>query len=93
MRGQGTWIYQYQCKENVITLSSDFWQIGGFLQILRFLHHDITDMLLSVTLNTRTLTLAPETKRLYIKYICSLTFKCFNVIITKIVKSLITVWF
>jgi len=36
--GQESWIYKYQCKQNVITLSSDFWQVGGFLQILRFLH-------------------------------------------------------
>jgi len=34
--GQESWIYKYQCKQNVITLSSDLWQVGGFLQILRF---------------------------------------------------------
>jgi hypothetical protein len=38
------------------------------------LHHDITEMLLSVALNTRTLTLAPDTKRLYIKYMFFINF-------------------
>jgi hypothetical protein len=41
---------------------------------LGLLHHDITEMLLSVALNTRTLTLAPDTKRLYIKYMFFINF-------------------
>ena len=41
---------------------------------LGLLHHDITEMLLRVALNTRTLTLVPDTKRPYIKYIFFINF-------------------
>jgi hypothetical protein len=55
----------------VLKFVSDLWQICGFLWILRFPppikktdHHDITEILLKVALNTIFLTLTPE----YINY-------------------------
>ena len=41
---------------------------------LGLLPHDIIEMLLSVALTTRTLTLAPDTKRLYIKFFFFINF-------------------
>ena len=49
-------------KLNVIKFISDLWQVGGFLKLLRFPKtnkadcHDMTEILLKVALNTKTLT-------------------------------------
>ena len=48
----------YSMQHYVIKFVSDFWQVGDFLQILRFppviklSRHDITEILLNVALNT-----------------------------------------
>ena len=51
-------IQNIQCAMTEIKFVSDLWQVGGFLRVLRFPlpnktdHHDITEILLKVALNT-----------------------------------------
>jgi hypothetical protein len=53
----------YSIQHDVIKFVSGLWQVGGFLQVLRFHppikndRHNITQILLKVALNTITLTL------------------------------------
>jgi hypothetical protein len=39
----------------MIKFVSDLWQVGSFLWVSGFLHHDITEILLKVVLNPITL--------------------------------------
>ena len=46
----------YSIKHYVIKFVSDFWQVGGFLQVFRISSTDITEILLKVVVNTTILT-------------------------------------
>jgi hypothetical protein len=51
----------YSIQHYVTKFISDLLQVGGFIRVLRFLHqktdhHDITEILLNVALNTKILT-------------------------------------
>ena len=62
----------------VIKFVSDFWQVSGFLRILRFVstsktyRHDITEILLKVALNTITLALTLDQVCVISRKICKI---------------------
>ena len=60
----------YSIQHYVIKFVSDLWQVGGFLRRLPFSStnktdlHEITEILLTVALNTITLTPEPQNKEI-----------------------------
>jgi hypothetical protein len=73
--GEVYWIQHY-----VIQFVSDLWQVGGFLRVPRVSsvnkadHHDKTEILLKMVLNTTTLTLTHLINMTYMKIVFKIYF-------------------